>query len=336
MYLQKTRETERGRKAECGGWWGKRSPAIAAFPFGQPWPLFYKMASTTPSQPGLLLCPKSFLWVSRSTGLPSPFKEWSSWAEHDDLEKGGVSCPEGAVSSVAVQPLIFLMAPSWRRSSNKVCNLLSCIACGVRVTVKLHLFCVFFHSNMKSIGSSGAGTLIYHTGSTLARENIKTRSSEIAHLTEEQIDHNACPPWTVTFCVLQSWRAPCYGNTQCLYASVLGSLDLYWIRTGKLPCPAHPPQRSGCRNAHLSAVEAVSVMSRYCRVPDSESHRAGPVHGGDIDAFQFLSPVRLWTQHEPETTASWRGWALLTDGILPALKVASLGSWSVYTYVLNF
>lgn len=33
MYLQKIRATEKGRKAECGGWQGKRSPEIAAFPF---------------------------------------------------------------------------------------------------------------------------------------------------------------------------------------------------------------------------------------------------------------------------------------------------------------
>ena len=117
--------------------------------------------------------------------------------------------------------------------------------------MKLHLLCIFFHSNTKGVGSSGADTLMYHTGSTLAREKIKTRSSEIADLTEEQIDCNACPPRRVTFCVLQSWRAACYRNTQCLYASVLGSLDSYWICTGKLPCPACPPLKDQAVEVHI-------------------------------------------------------------------------------------
>lgn len=52
--------------------------------------------------------------------------------------------------------------------------------CGERAVVILHVFCIFFHSNMKVIGSSGAGTLIYHTKReihhTLAREKIKASS----------------------------------------------------------------------------------------------------------------------------------------------------------------
>lgn len=149
------------------------------------------MLSRASSQIGLLLCPKLFLWVSRSTGLPSPFKEWSSQTEHDYLEKETVNCHADAVRSVPGQSLLFLTAPGWRRSSNKVCNLLPCIACGVRVTVKLFSLCVF-HSNTKGIASSVAVTLIYHTASTLTKGKIKTRSSEIAHLTEEETDHNAC------------------------------------------------------------------------------------------------------------------------------------------------
>lgn len=142
MYLQKIRPTERGRKTESVEA-GKVKGHLQFLHFSlgnlghsaRKWFRPHHLSHVV-----VLLCLKSFLCVSRSTGLPSLFKECSSWAECD-LEKRGASCPAGSDSNVAGQPLLFLTAPGWRRSSNMVCSLLSCIACGV--TVKPHLFCVF-------------------------------------------------------------------------------------------------------------------------------------------------------------------------------------------------
>jgi len=51
--------------------------------------------------------------------FPYLFKS-SHWTQNTMI------CAIGAGSSVAVQPLLFLMAASWRRSSSKVCSLLLC------------------------------------------------------------------------------------------------------------------------------------------------------------------------------------------------------------------
>lgn len=170
----------------------------------------------------------------------------------------------------------------------------------------------------------------------MARDKIKTRPLEIAHLTE-QIHHSTWLLKKVFSYILQSRKQHVMG----IHNAYVPAYFLPLIHPGfalwnfSTLCPH--PVRSDCRSTHLSAVEAVTTMDQYRRVPDRhEWYAAGPAQGGDIDAFQFLSPTGLWAQNEPETTASWRGWAQLTNGILPALKVASLGFCSVYTYVLNF